>query len=143
MSPSTGSSSGAGALHHVEINVSALERSREFWGWLLETLGYTLFQSWENGVSWKLAHTYIVFVQTDPEYLDAPYHRRRTGLNHLAFRAESREQVDHIREILRERGVALLYDDRYPRAGGGGGYALFFEDPDRIKVELVAPRPEE
>ena len=89
---------------------------------LFNTLpGYALFQPWENGVSWKLAHTYIVLVQTEPEYLGVPYHRRRRGLNHLAFRAESREQVDHIRDILRERGVAMLYDDRYPHQGGAGG----------------------
>ncbi|WP_239584829.1 hypothetical protein [Chryseomicrobium aureum] len=33
-----------GILHHVELYVSDLKRSTEFWGWLLEELGYELFQ---------------------------------------------------------------------------------------------------
>ena len=33
----------------------------------------------------------------------------------------------------------MLYDDPYPFATGGNDYyALFLEDPDRIKVEFVA-----
>jgi len=33
-----------------------------------------------------------------------------------------------------------MYSSQAHRAGGGGEhYAVFFENPDRIKVELVAP----
>jgi hypothetical protein len=33
----------------------------------------------------------------------------------------------------------MLYDDRYPFANGSDDYyALFLEDPDRIKIEFVA-----
>jgi hypothetical protein len=32
----------------------------------------------------------------------------------------------------------MLFADRYPHAGGLSHYALFCEDPDRIKVEVVA-----
>ena len=39
---------------------------------------------------------------------------------------------------LRERGCRILYEDRHPFAGGNGHYALYTEDPDRIKVELAA-----
>jgi len=130
----------AGLLHHVEINVSDLNRSIAFWGWFLEELGYTPFQEWENGISWKLADTYLVFVQTEERFLDVPYHRSRVGLNHLAFYAESREHVDDITKKLIEKEIKILYEDRHPFAGGKEHYAVFFEDPDRIKVELVAPR---
>lgn len=130
----------AGLLHHVEINVSDLNRSIAFWGWFLEELGYTPFQEWENGKSWKLADTYLVFVQTEERFLDVSYHRSRVGLNHLAFYAESREHVDNITRKLKEKGIKILYEDRHPFAGGKEHYAVFFEDPDRIKVELVAPR---
>jgi catechol 2,3-dioxygenase-like lactoylglutathione lyase family enzyme len=34
-----------GGLHHVEINVSDLERSVEFWGWLLHELGCELYEA--------------------------------------------------------------------------------------------------
>lgn len=128
-----------GLLHHVELYVSDLKKSSEFWGWLLEELGYTAFQKWEGGQSWKLGETYLVFVQTEERFLDVPYHRRGVGLNHLAFHAESRQQVDHITEILKNKGITILYADQHPFAGGESYYAVYFEDPDRIKVELVAP----
>ncbi len=125
-----------GLLHHVEIYVSDLSRSVEFWGWLLEELGYSTYQSWDKGRSWKLGETYIVLVQTEVRFLDVPFHRRRTGLNHLAFHVRSKEQVDELTRKLQARNVNLLYLDKHPFAGGN--YGVFFEDPDRIKIELVA-----
>ena len=61
-----------------------------------------------------------------------------TGLNHLAFHAGDSARVDALTDALRARGVAVLYEDRHPHAGSPEHYAVFFEDPDRIKVELVA-----
>ncbi len=124
-------------LSHVEIYVSDLERSTALWGWLLERLGYTAFQSWPEGRSWNLGDTYLVFVQAPADTLAAGFDRRRVGLNHLAFHAASREQVDELTESLRERGTRILYEDRHPHAAGDDRYAVFFEDPDGIKVELV------
>lgn len=126
-------------LHHVELNVSNLRRTEEFWGWLLEQLGYEKYQQWEQGVSYKYDNTYIVFVQAESKYMDISYHRSRVGLNHLAFHAKSKEQVDEITSELHKRAVKILYLDRHPHAGGQNTYAVYFEDPDRIKVELVAP----
>ncbi len=65
--------------------------------------------------------------------------RKRVGLNHLAFRGRSRAHVDEIRAWLKDSGGTLLYDDRYPYATSSTYYALFCEDPDRIKLEVVAP----
>jgi catechol 2,3-dioxygenase-like lactoylglutathione lyase family enzyme len=128
-----------GHIHHIEINVSDLQKTIEFWGWFLEELGYEPFQEWEKGRSWRLDDAYIVFVQTEEKYLHIPYHRSGTGLNHIAFHADSRSQVDRMAEQLKKKGGKLLYEDRYPYAGGEGHYAVFFEDPDRLKVELAAP----
>lgn len=126
-------------LHHVEINVSNLEQSIAFWEWLLLELGYTPYQRWLQGISWKHEQTYIVFVQTEEQYAEATYHRKQIGLNHLAFYAQSREHVDDLAQKMKARGVTILYPERYPYAGGEGHYALYAEDPDRIKVEVVAP----
>ena len=128
-----------GVIHHVEIYVSDLKKTIEFWSWFLEELGYDVFQKWDSGISWQLDETYIVFVQTEERFLDVPYHRSRVGLNHLAFHAASRRHVDDITQKLKVMGVTILYTDRHPYAGGKDYYAVFFEDPDRIKVELVAP----
>ncbi|MBL7670320.1 MAG: VOC family protein [Bdellovibrionaceae bacterium] len=131
--------SSAGKPHHIELYCSDLKKSREFWSWFLSTLGYKQFQEWHEGISFKLADTYIVFVQEEAKHLDSIYNRCRPGLNHLAFHATSRQQVDELTSQLRERQVRILYEDRHPHAGGSGSYAVFFEDPERIKVELVAP----
>ena len=125
-------------LHHIEINVSNLKKSAEFWGWFLHELGYTPFQTWDKGFSYKEGNAYIVFVQTEDRFMDIPYHRGGTGLNHLAFHAESKDQVDEMTRKLKARSIPVLYEDRHPYAGGPEHYAVFFEDPDRVKVELVA-----
>jgi catechol 2,3-dioxygenase-like lactoylglutathione lyase family enzyme len=126
-------------LHHIEINVSNLEKTKMFWGWIMSKLGYEIFQQWESGISWKQGSTYIVFVQTLVQYLPSSYHRSQTGLNHLAFHASSKQQVDDMTLELVEKGVKILYSYRHPYAGWQNHYAVFFEDPDRIKVELIAP----
>ncbi|MCZ8521238.1 MULTISPECIES: VOC family protein [Paenibacillus] len=126
-------------LHHIECYVSDLTTSRAFWGWLLGRLDYRPYREWDGGVSFIKDGTYLVFVQAEERFLDIPYHRRRPGLNHLAFVARSREHVDEIATELEQRAVPLLYRDKYPYAGGPEHYAVFFEDPDRIKVEVIAP----
>lgn len=40
-------------LHHVEIYVSDLETSRAFYDFLLTKLGYSLYQEWDKGLSYK------------------------------------------------------------------------------------------
>jgi len=126
-----------GNLHHVEINVSDLAKSRIFYDWLLGELGYKLYQVWEKGFSYRKEETYLVFVQTEPKYLNQCYHRSQTGLNHLAFHAD-RDLIDKIAKQLPEKGIVLLYPDQHPYAAGPDAYALFMEDPDRIKIECAA-----
>jgi catechol 2,3-dioxygenase-like lactoylglutathione lyase family enzyme len=126
----------AGQLHHVELYASDLETSVEFWGWLLDELGYEEKNDWEGGRSWIRGPTYVVLVQADET--SHPFDRQAAGLNHLAFHAESREQVDDLTAGIREREDAnLLFEDRHPFAGGY--YALYCEDPEGVKVEVVAP----
>ena len=93
---------------------------------------------WPDGISYKLGHTYLVFVQVEPAHMDAQYHRKKAGLNHLAFHAKDRQFVDDMTTALRQRGASILYEDKHPYAGGPSYYAVFFEDNERMKVELVA-----
>lgn len=129
-----------GLVHHIEIYVSDLETSKKFWTWLLvDHLKYSIYQQWDQGISYKFGETYLVFVQTEEKYQNIPYHRCGTGLNHLSFHADSRDFVDKVTEKLIAKDIKVLYKDRHPYAGGEYYYAVFFEDPDRIKVEIVAP----
>jgi catechol 2,3-dioxygenase-like lactoylglutathione lyase family enzyme len=123
--------------HHIEIYCSDLKKSSEFWSWFLGLIGYKTFQQWDSGISLKLGNTYFVFVQAEARYLNQPYHRCHPGLNHLAFYATSNAQIDEVTRLLRDRGTTILYEDRHPHAGGPDTYSVFFEDPERIKVELT------
>jgi catechol 2,3-dioxygenase-like lactoylglutathione lyase family enzyme len=137
ISSDLGSTPKTGRLHHVEINVSSLEVSLRFWQPLLLMLGYTQHQNWPAGRSFMLNGTYLVFVQASD--LQQGFNRRGVGLNHLAFQAGSQAQVDEMAGWLRTSGFRLLYESAYPYAGGPEHYALYCEDPDKIKVEIVAP----
>ena len=126
----------AGHLHHVELYAADLEASVAFWDWLLGELGYEPKNEWEAGRSWIRGPTYVVLVRADET--DHQFDRQAPGLNHLAFHAASREQVDDLAAGVREREDAtVLYEDRHPFAGGY--YALYCEDPEGVKVEVVAP----
>ena len=127
-----------GIIHHIEINVSNLKRARTFWEWLLLELGYQLFQEWDLGFSFKLNDTYLVFVQTEKMYVKNNYHRKNTGLNHIAFHADNKKAVDDLTNKLKEKGIKILYENAHPFAGGENHYAVYFESPDRVKVEIVA-----
>ena len=123
-------------MHHIEIYVSNLDKTKEFYSWIFSILGFELFQEWKDGFSYKKDEFYIVFVQTKEKYLNNGYNRCNIGLNHLAFRCQTKDKIDQIRKNLIQRNIVLLYDDKYPYAGGAEHYAVYFEDPDRIKVEI-------
>jgi catechol 2,3-dioxygenase-like lactoylglutathione lyase family enzyme len=137
MSYTHGDPEEAGHLHHVELCAADLDESVDFWGWLLTELGYETKNNWENGCSWSKGPTYIVLKRaTTAEH---PFNRQAPGLNHLAFHADSREQIDELTADVRERDDStVLFDDQHPYAGGY--YALYCEDPEGIKVEVVGPK---
>jgi catechol 2,3-dioxygenase-like lactoylglutathione lyase family enzyme len=124
-------------LHHVEIWVPDLDRAVASWGWLLESLGYEVYQDWPGGRSWRLGETYLVF-ERSPDLIDAPHERRRPGLNHLAFTVERPERVDSLTADAEQHGWTLLFADRHPHAGGPSHYAAYMENSDGFEVELVA-----
>jgi len=127
-------------LHHIEIYVSDLEKSHTFWKNILGEIGYVEKDRWDDGFT--LVHkqdAYLTFVQRSEKYAFLGYNRCGVGLNHIAFDVDNRSKVDALRQYCLDRNIVNLYDDRYPYANGGDDYyALFVEDPDRIKVEFVA-----
>ena len=126
----------AGALQHVEINVSDLDRSRDFWGWFLERIGYHKKRISDSGFSYELGATCLVFAKTESTKSDQAYERGGTGLSHLAFYASSSLQVDAITDQLRQRETKHWHE-RGTQSAGPKQYSVCFEDPDGIKVELI------
>jgi catechol 2,3-dioxygenase-like lactoylglutathione lyase family enzyme len=124
----------AGALHHLELAATDLDKALEFWRWLLGELGYEPYEQWDGGESFARDDFYVVLRQANT---DEPFVEGRAGLHHVAFHARSRDHVDSVTEGVRARGLTVLYEDRHPFAGGY--YALYCRDPEGIKVEVVAP----
>lgn len=118
-----------------------MKRTKHFYDFLLPKLGYQQFQEWNQGFSYRYEDYYIVFVQTREQYKQQHFTRTATGLNHLAFSVSSKFEVDSLRLELINLGVTELYPETYPHASGKNNYAFFFEDPDRIKLEIVAIHP--
>jgi catechol 2,3-dioxygenase-like lactoylglutathione lyase family enzyme len=129
--------SARGGLHHVELWVPDLARGCEQWGWLLSELGYTQFQDWEHGRSWKLGDTYLVIEQS-PALTASDHDRLRPGLNHLAFHAGNRVSVDALTTEAPAHGWTLLFPQAHPNAGGPDHYAAYLTNTDGFEVELVA-----
>lgn len=66
-----------------------------------------------------------------------PHDRYAPGLHHIAWAAESREDVDALHALLVRAGVTITDPPAdYPRYGEGY-YAVFFTDPDGLKLEYV------
>ncbi|MFF5973771.1 VOC family protein [Streptomyces sp. NPDC012769] len=126
-----------GSLHHVEVWVPDLGRAAASFGPLLEALGYTPFQSWERGRSWRLGATYLVFEES-PALSAHTHDRLRPGLNHLAFHVATRAELDRLVEGAVRGGWRLMFPDRHPHAGGEQSCAAYLEDADGFEVELVA-----
>lgn len=131
-------SASLGAIHHVELWVPDLERACSSIGWLLEHLVYSVFQDWEAaGRSLRLGATYIV-IERSPALTSDVHERTRAGLNHLAFHAGARRDVDRLAGDAANHGWTTLFADRYPHAGGADHYATYLENADGFEVELVA-----
>ncbi|MBQ1027174.1 VOC family protein [Micromonospora sp. C95] len=126
-----------GALHHVEVWIPDLTAAMRSWGWLLGELGWTSFQQWPVGHSWRLGPTYLV-LEASPALTGRRHDRRAPGLNHLAFHAGSAAAVDRLVEQAPAYGWELLFADRHPYAGGPDTYAGYLADGQGYEVELVA-----
>ncbi len=121
-------------LHHIEIYVRDLKRTRKFYDFLLPKLGYSIYQEWDFGFSYKGDREYIVFVEVKDKYKEFNYNRCHIGLNHLAFCTDNKPVIEEIVEELKDRKIKLLYNNDYYNSDNN--YMIFFEDPDRIKIEI-------
>lgn len=133
---------GFGQLHHVEIWVADLASASRSWGWLLTRLGYAPFQDWPKGRSWRLGATYLV-VEESPALTAGVHDRCRPGLNHLAFHAGTRADVDRLTSEVESNGWTLMFADRHPFAAGDDHYAAYLENADGFEVELCAASDED
>jgi len=127
-------------LHHVELWVPDLAGAAGPWGWLLGELGWAEFQRWPGGRSWRHGEVYLVLEQS-PALAGDVHDRLAPGLNHLAFAAAGRAEVDRLTAAAPDHGWSLLFADRHPHAGGAGSYAAYLEDNWGYEVEIQSGPP--
>lgn len=124
-------------LSHIGINLSSEEKCFPFWHELLEYLEFKLTLD-GNHFDASDGHAFLCFSTTKPDYQDPPFHRKHTGLNHIAFSVDSKEKVDQfVKEYLEPCEITPLYGGAKAYDYAPGYYAVYFEDPDRIKIEVT------
>jgi catechol 2,3-dioxygenase-like lactoylglutathione lyase family enzyme len=124
------------AVDHIDLTVNDLERSLAFYDRVLGALGMRRIAH-EGYVAWGNAHMNIGLRQAAGVPPGVPFDRTRVGFHHLALKARSRAEVDRFHAFLLRAGVTVLdAPAEYPQYGPGY-YALFFADPDGLKLELV------
>ena len=123
-----------GAIHHIDLTASDLDRSTAFYDRVLPLLGFRRSAGVPEGPIWAGAQLEVGLVAART---CAGHDRFTPGLHHLAFTAPTRGAVDALHERLVALGVEILDAPAdYPRYAPGY-YAVFFADPDGIKLEYV------
>jgi glyoxylase I family protein len=130
-----------GGVHHIDLTVKDPAASRAFYEAVLGFLGYCLADAHPRGFDFDLrsqdGFASIGVMKAEGPGAARTHDRYSPGLHHLAFAAESRTDVDRLHALLLEIGAQVLDAPAdYPRYGEGY-YAVFFADPDGLKLEFV------
>jgi glyoxylase I family protein len=129
-------------VHHVDLVVSSIERSLPFYRDLLAPLGYHRISEvvGERGETiWYFGGAGTGGGLREAQ-TEGGYDRYRLGLHHLAFGAFSRSVVDERHEWLRSVD-ATVESPPQEYTYIPGYYAVFFYDPDGLKLEIVHVPP--
>jgi glyoxylase I family protein len=125
-----------GCIHHIDITVTDLTHSTDFYDRVLPLLGFRRVPDCDGNPVWAGDYAEIG-LQPGRAASGRTHDRYSAGLHHLAFAAPSRAAVDQVHGDLLDLQVVVLdppaqYDRYAP-----GYYAVFFADPDGIKLEYV------
>ena len=127
-------------FHHVDLVVSSILRSLPFYRELLEPLGWHR----SSEVEGERGETIWYFagpgswlgLREAQSPTEGEFDRYRTGVHHVAFEAPSRFAVDDRADWLGAQGARIESGpEEYSYVPGY--YAVFFYDPDGIKLEIV------
>jgi len=137
-------------IDHIQIIVKDMSIAEPFYDKLFPLLGFDIESKGSavidehefHVVEYK--HPQLAFAITSPRPAFAAdrINRRKPGaLHHLAFKAESRAEVDRLYPELKKIGATIVSPPReYPEYTPPGYYALFFKDLEGIKYEIVCTK---
>ncbi len=133
-------------IDHIQITVKDLKAAETFYDKFLPLLGFDLSRKssgtvpdHEFEVIEYVSDSMILGINSPRKaFMNDEVHRRKPGsLHHLAFKADSREQVDAFHEKLKATGAEIMEPPRLYPQHGESYYAVFFKDPGGIKFEVV------
>jgi catechol-2,3-dioxygenase len=115
-------------LDHIVLWVSNLGNSVKFYS---AFLGKTEFEDKESA-SWLAGQTKF-FVGVSSKDVPMSFDKENIGLNHIAFRANSLDELKVQQSKLDEANIkhSGIQIDRY-----GGKEFIWFDDPDGIRLEF-------
>lgn len=130
-----------GTMNHLRVTVSDWTQSRPFYDAILGFLGYHFLNENEDRACYEAgsvpgAPEFVLISEAYPQFRRETFELGRLGLHHIAFNADSRQEVDEMYQLLIRLGVP----NQGPPAEyeyGPGYYAVYFRDPNNIKFELV------
>lgn len=125
-----------GAVNHITLTVTDLERAREFY---TNVLGFQFVM--EFGPKHLFSNgSVILALNLSPDPARAisndKFDENRVGLDHVSFNVSSHGLLEQASKILDERGVSR---GEIKDLGDLGIYVMAFRDPDNIQLELTAP----
>ncbi len=132
-----------GLVHHIDLSVRDPIVSRPFYDAVLGFLGYRVSSEHpDRGYDFDLRtpgdnFTSIGIRKTEGPNAARLHDRYSPGLHHLAWRATSPADVDALHDLLKRIGATVLDAPAAFPQYGAGYYAVFFSDPDELKLEYV------
>jgi catechol 2,3-dioxygenase-like lactoylglutathione lyase family enzyme len=120
---------------HVVLRVRRFEQCIRFYDRLMPELGLEAVHRDDDFVYYIGGRTAVAIRQVDPRCADQPHVEGSSGLDHLCFRARSRQDIDDLFVVLEKIGADMV---RPPQEGpwAPGYYSLSFRDPEGIRLEV-------
>jgi len=126
-------------IDHLVLSVGDFARSRAFYDKLLRFLGFKLKYDHADMAGWSNGKTLFWIAQADAKGRKRKYRKGDIGFHHYAFELSSRRDVDELGAFLSKNEVNVVdppgeyYDRSY--------YAVYFTDPDGMKLEGMVYKP--
>jgi len=128
-------------IDHLALSVGDLARSKEFYRKVLGFLGFKLKHNYDDAAGWSNGKTLFWIANADAEGKRHPHRIGNIGFHHYAFELSSRRDVDDLYALLLRHDVKVVDPPAdYPEYGEGY-YAVFFLDPDGLKLEGMVFKP--
>jgi len=122
---------------HIGLNVSDLDRAKEFYQ---KVFGLEiLHESDEQERRFAFLGEGERLVLTLWQQPAGGFDPVRPGLHHLSFQVENMEELKAVRARLEELNIRVLHGGIVSHMEGSASGAVFFEDPDGIRLEVFSP----